>query len=776
MPSLVFVIGYGNPALSVLRDLAREFGSTVAVFSPGTEIPEHALRDVEVLFLYTYEVPPLLSKIIDRCSIVIGASEATSHLCKGPSHVVERAIQYFRYGGVENLRYLIQYLLWILGKYPKEPPDPRPVPWHGIWHPELGTFTDLEQYLEQYPYSTRPLVGILFYRSRWLYGDVAPVVELIKALEDEELGVVSVFTPGVHRLGVLGEPSVADTVRTFFMVDGRPVVDLILSFLSFYLDCEDVFRSLGVPVLKVVKESYRSVEEWLASEQGISSMAQVWEVIMPEVDGIGEPIFLCGAREVGGCKVYEVFSPHVKYIARRVRRWIELRRKPPSERRIAIVLNNPPCKQVEATIGVAMGLDVPESLVRFLHRLKELGYYLGDGELPKSGKELIELMLEKRATSEFRWTSPDDIVKRGGCVGSVDLDTYMRWFSELPERVREVMIKEWGDPRDILGGEVDRVFAGAVYEGKFIVPGIRFGNVVIIPQPKFGCAGSACDGRVCKILHNPRIPPPHQWLAVYRWITRIFRADVVIHFGTHGTLEFRPGKGVGLSPMCWPEITIDDVPFLYIYIVTNPMEGVIAKRRGYAIIIDHMYPPMMFTDSALQELDELLEQYERARRFSDTSRASELYRELVSRIKKLGIPLKIDLPEDEIVSELHKYLELIKSTQVEKGLHVFGKTPTDSDELAETVVVIMRYDTSSWPSIRRAVAEYLGLNYDELLRKPSEYCKVLGTTNRRVLELLDKIAVEVLKKLLEVGTSSSDLDWSTLEVILHEVCSKYLRR
>ncbi len=776
MPPLIFVIGYGSPALSVLRDLAREFGSTVAVLSPNSGISEHVLRDAKVVFLYTHEVPPLLSKVIDRCSVVIGASEATSHLCKGPSHVIERAIQYFRYGGVENLRYLIQYLLWVLGMYPREPPEPRPVPWHGIWHPELGTFTDLKQYLEQYPYSTRPLVGILFYRSRWLYGDVAPVVELIRALEDEGLGAVPVFTPGVHRLGVLGEPSVADSVRTFFMVNGRSVVDLVLSFLSFYLDCEDVFRSLGVPVLKVIKESYRSVEEWLASEQGISSLTQVWEVVIPEVDGVVEPIFLCGAREVDGCKVYEVFPPHVKYVARRVRRWIELRRKPPSERRIAIVLNNPPCKQIEATIGVAMGLDVPESLVRFLHRLKELGYYLGDGELPRSGKELIKLILERRATSEFRWTSPDDIVKRGGCVGFVDLDTYMGWFSELPERVREVMIKEWGDPRDILSGEVDRVFAGAVYEGKFIVPGIRFGNVVIIPQPKFGCVGSACDGRVCKVLHNPNVPPPHQWLAVYRWITRVFRADVVIHFGTHGTLEFRPGKGVGLSPMCWPEITIDDVPFLYIYIVTNPMEGVIAKRRGYAVIVDHMYPPMMFTDSALQELDELLEQYERARRLNDASRASELYRELVSRIRKLGIPLKIDLPEDEVISVLHRYLELVKSTQVEKGLHVFGRAPTNSDELAETVVVVMRYDTSNWPSIRRAVAEYLGLSYDELLKKPNEYCEVLGTTNRRVLELLDRIAVEVLKKLLEVGASSSNLDWSTLEAILHEVCSKYLKR
>jgi cobaltochelatase CobN len=256
-------------------------------------------------------------------------------------------------------------------------------------------------------------------------------------------------------------------------------------------------------------------------------------------------------------KVYEAYEPHARYVAKRVKRWIELRRKPPKERRIAIVLINPPCKGLEANVAVGMELDVPESIARLLHRLKELGYDVGDPSmLPKDGRELMRMIMERKAISDFRWTSVEDIVRRGGAAAFVDEEAYLKWFSELPDDVKERMVRDWGHPSDVLNGKVDKALVGMVYDRRFVVPGIRFGNVFITPQPKFGCAGPACDGKVCRILHDPTISPPHQWLAVYRWITRAFKADAIMHFGTHGYLEFRPGKGVGLSPSCWPEISI----------------------------------------------------------------------------------------------------------------------------------------------------------------------------------------------------------------------------
>jgi len=406
------------------------------------------------------------------------------------------------------------------------------------------------------------------------------------------------------------------------MVDGKPLIDVLVNITSFFIldhgrwwkekkfaevEGIELLNKMNVPIINLILSNYKSVEEWLNDPQGIDYMTQVYYVIMPEVDGAIEPIFIAGTETNElGVRVCETFEPHAKYIARRVKKWIELKQKSIKERRMAIILINPPCKGLEANVGVGMGLDVPESIARLLHRLHELGYNVGDpSKLPRDGKELIKMIMDRKAISEFRWTPIEEIVKRGGALDFIDEKTYLEWFNELPEDVRSKMVKDWGHPSDVLNSKVSKVLVGMVYNHKFVVPGIRFENIVILPQPKFGCAGPACDGKTCRVLHDPTITPPHQWLAVYRWITRVFKADLIIHFGTHGYLEFRPGKGVGLSPSCWPEISIDDVPHLYVYIVSNPMEGVIAKRRSYAEIIDHMYPPMATAD-VLEDLDAIL--------------------------------------------------------------------------------------------------------------------------------------------------------------------------
>ena len=793
---IAFVIGYHSPAIEALRSALTRVDPSirdrVLVVSPQQSLNFlDVFRRCRAIVLYTHELPQQVENAIkeNTGALVVSISESFSHLNRCSVDVLRDVALYFKYGGPKNLANLVEYVAHAVGLLDREVEPPEPTPWHGVWHPKLGLFTDVKSYLEKYYAANKPLVGILFYRTMWLYNTLEPIKALVEALESEGLGVVPVFTTG-YRNELTGEPSAEDTIRKFFIVDGRPLIELLIDMLSFFLldhgrsrewskrfdvvSGVELLKYLNVPVIKPVRDFYKDVEAWARDEQGVSYLAQVYEVIMPEVDGVAEPIFFVGSKDMGDYRVPQPFYEHAKYIARRVRRWVELRRKRPSERRIAIVLNNPPCKMVEATIGVGLGLDVPESVVRLLHRLKELGYYLGEEPLPKSGQELIKLFLERRATSEFRWTSVEDIVSRGGYLDMVDIDTYMKWFEELPEDVRKRMIEVWGDPRDVVSGKVSKLFAGAVYNGKFVVPGLRFGNIVIVPQPKFGCAGPVCDGRACKILHDPTVPPPHQWLAVYRWITRVFRADVVIHFGTHGYLEFRPGKGVGLSPSCWPEISIDDVPFLYVYVVSNPMEGVIAKRRGYAVLVDHVYPPMMEAIDGLAELDELLEQYSRAKRLGEEGRAKAIYGQILDLVKKLGLPVNVDEEPDKVVSELHRFLDLVRGSQVEQGLHIFGNTPRDPKKLAEHVVAIMKFDTHAWRSILRAVAVYMGLDYDEIRSRPDGFCEKLGMSNRKVMELLYRVAIDVVEKLLRDGVDPRDLTWETLNSALEEAIRRHL--
>jgi len=760
-----FIVGYGAsmlPPLSrILKEEAEEHGfEYLIVKSDHSEGYSREIAGSDAIVLYAHELPESVESALkgSKARVLASIDDYHLHLSRGSPSLLSDIKKYFKVGGEKNFRSLVHLILKELGlSVSVEPVED--VPWHGIYHPKLGTSRDLDSYVRVYELK-KPVVGILFYRAYWLYGNAKYVDDLVNFIEEEGMSVIPVFTHGWRDVTV-GSPSKEDSIRVFFMKNGEPIIDALVNTTFFFLSDRDewekrkfaevegveLLKRLGVPVINLVLSHYRSVDEWLSDPQGIDQLTQVYNVVMPEVDGAIEPIFIAGARvDESGVKVYEAYKPHIRYVAKRVKRWIELRRKPPKERRIAIVLINPPCKGLEANVAVGMGLDVPESIARLLYKLKELAYDVGDpSKLPKDGKELIRMIMERKAISEFRWTSVEDVVKSGGAAAFVDEETYLKWFNELPNDVKERMVKDWGHPFDVLRKKVDRVFVGMVYDCKFVVPGIRFGNVFITPQPKFGCAGPACDGKVCRILHDPTISPPHQWLAVYRWITRAFKADVIMHFGTHGYLEFRPGKGVGLSLSCWPEISIDDVPHLYVYVVSNPMEGVIAKRRSYAEIIDHMYPPMAMAE-VLEELEALLNQYARAKQSGDFTRAEIAYKEMLEKARKNNVPIRGKSPE-EVAGDVHRYLDMVRGTQINMGLHVFGSSPTDPSKLANYAVTVVAYDSHNFPSIIRTIAEYMGLNYDEIRTNPLGVNE-LGMTNSETLEAIRRVAVRVVESLI----------------------------
>lgn len=773
-PKIAFIIGHETRPLLALRRILKEEAEAlgfdgVAVSDAACESELDFAKSADVVFIYSYELPSSILELLkNHKGKIVSPSESYVSLSSVPGEVLAKADALYKAAREGNLRKLVRLMAWLAG-INVEVGEVEEVPWHGIYHPRLGTFTSLQDYLSRYPRADRPLVGILFWRSWWLYRQTEAVSKLVEALELEGSGVIPVFTRGYRsELSGLGYTK-EDTIRELFFLDGRPVIDALVNLCSLFLldhgpstgERFDVVRGiellkrLGVPIIQVVS-SYRSVEEWLRDEQGIDYFLQVYCIIMPEVDGLIEPIYALGTVVTPlGVTEHQLYEDHFPYIARRVKRWIELRRKRPEERKVAIVLINPPCKSLETNVAVGLGLDVPESVVKLLWELKRQGYRVGN-ELPTSGEELARMIMERKAISEFRWTSVDEIVKRGGAAAFVDAETYLRWFEELPLKVRKEMVNEWGDPHDVLEGKVSKELVGMVYGGKFVVPGLLFGDVLITVQPKAGCAGPACDGRVCRILHNPTISPPHQWLAVYRWITRGFKADVVVHFGAYGYLEFRRGKGVGLSPECWPEISIDDVPHLYVYVVSNPADGMVAKRRGYAVLVDHLYPPMAMAD-VLDELVDLLNQYARAKQLGEHARAKVLYEKLLETAKRYNVPVPGPENHEKTMEDIYRYVDLVRGSQVNMGLHVFGSPPREPRKLAEYVVTAMRYDSHYSPSIRRVLAEYLGLDYEEFRKEPMKVNERYGVLNREVLQKLHPVAVSVLEKLISLNSSEPNL-------------------
>ena len=334
--------------------------------------------------------------------------------------------------------------------------------------------------------------------------------------------------------------------------------------------------------------------------------------------------------------------------------------------------------------------------------------------------------MERKAISDFRWTTVEEIVRKGGALKLISKEEYCGWFDTLSEEVQKRMIDAWGNPP---GEEINGVPAAMVCEGKIVVTGVRFGNAVVCVQPKRGCAGARCDGQVCRILHEPGIVPPHQYMAVYKYLEQDFGADAIVHVGTHGNLEFLPGKGVGLSSDCFPDLAIGDMPHLYIYNSDNPPEGVIAKRRSLATIVDHMQTVMNSSGlyDELEELDRVLAEYEKIKG-EDRTRDHLLQHQIIDTIRRADLDHEIkvsvkssdgiityqprqnnnathDLPFDEMSEQHITHFHA-------SGTPIFRMGCIYSDNYPKVIKVdfihsIMRYDADRSVSLRQSTASMM---------------------------------------------------------------------
>ncbi|RPF46860.1 cobaltochelatase CobN subunit [Thermodesulfitimonas autotrophica] len=669
-----------------------------------------------------------------------------------PTAVVARCYEYIVQGGVENFARMLRFIAATVLGEPLAVEEPQVFPWEGIYHPDAPSiFTGVEDYLAWYG-KPGPYVGLLFARNQWVNGTLAVEDALIRAIEARGLGVIPAFCYSLKDEG-LGTKGSGEVVREFFFDPaGKPRIAALVKLLAFFLAArartddfirEDVAASgvallkrLGVPVFQPVVSFYKSVDEWAADPQGLSQDI-AWTVALPEFEGVIEPVFLGAARREGDLEIRTPVPERVARIAARVAAWVRLRQKPVAERRVAFILHNNPCASVEATVGGAAHLDSLESVARILQRLREEGYQV---EAPAGGKELIDTIMARKAISEFRWTTAEEIVAKGGALKLMPVEEYRAWFDTLSDRVKARLTEAWGNPP---GEAKNGVPAAMVHDGKIIITGVRYGNAVVCVQPKRGCAGARCDGRVCKILHDPDIPPPHQYLATYRWLEREFGADVIVHVGTHGNLEFLPGKGVGLSGDCYPDLGIGTVPHLYIYNADNPPEGTIAKRRSYATLVDHMQTVLTQGGlyDELAELDQYLEEYEKAR-LADPARAHTLEHLIIEAIKKANLDKQIPVEGGhenfvQIKEKAHAVLSVIRNTQIQDGQHIFGELPQGERRL-DFLNAILRFDAGEPVSLRKAVARLMGLELGELLSAPEKVSLRHGKSYGALLEEIDR--------------------------------------
>lgn len=656
--------------------------------------------------------------------LILVENAGTDKVSEGFSPEQSRRVwQYFRYDGGENL---YQCVLWLgkeFGATPYEPDEPKLLPWHGIWHPawtEAERCQDQEGYLAAHYRTDRPTVGILFYRTEWLMGDFAYHAALIRAIEAQEMNAVAVFT-NTFRNEELDSPTLMDAVNRYFFRGKKQLVDVIVNTMKFSLKAagtsiEELAR-LDVPLL----EAYTVLgerEAWEKSTAGLDPMEVSIAVSLPEFDGVIHSVPIAArVKDDVGEVTWQVMEERMARLAAKAKKWALLKKKPNKDKKIAIVFHNYP--PTNSNIGSAAGLDSPESVRRLLAKMRDAGYTVAT--IPEDSKAFMKLLTDN-ATNDRRFISAAQVKD---AYGHLTAEQYARFFTRLPDAVRTQLTADWGEAP----GEVFN------YEGDLLIPGTLNGNIFITVQPPRGFGEDPG-----KILHDPAAAPTHHYIGFYHWLRDLWQADAVVHIGTHGSLEWLPGKGTALSSSCYPDISLGDLPDVYPYWMTIVGEGIQAKRRGAACLISHLSPPMQLSGSyeEIQELEQALDEYVHFRRTQPEN--LDTLKDIV-REKAAACNFGDDIAEgddfDDYAGRLHNYVTDIKNMQIRTGLHIMGQPP-EGENLTEYVAALVRLDNGDIPSLIQLLATEAGYSYDELFADSSRLTRDGITYGMKLDELESK--------------------------------------
>ncbi len=410
-------------------------------------------------------------------------------------------------------------------------------------------------------------------------------------------------------------------------------------------------------------------EKWEKSQQGMVGGMLSQSITVPELDGGIEPFVLSAQyKNDRGLYIFEAVPGRVEKFCTRVDNWLKLKRKKNSEKRLAIYYYKAPGKNALA----AGGLEVAESLFNLLRRLEKEGF--NTGKLPKNHKALQHLIQEKGPVLGAYAKGAIDKFMKSGSPELVDTVTYEKWVAEaMPADLYRDVVKHYGEaPGEYLSLTKDKK--------KYIgISRVRFGNIVILPQPLPGYGKDES-----KLVHGVKKAPPHTYIASYLWTRFGFKADAMMHFGTHGSLEFTPWKQVALSDYDWPDVFIGTLPHLYLYTIENIGEAIIAKRRSYAVLNSHITPPFMEAGLTIElnELFDLTHEYEDAPEKALQQKHAERITRITDKLnmwKEINVEKPKDVMNAEEIEKLHNHLHVVKTEKVSSRLYVLGDSYTKKE-------------------------------------------------------------------------------------------------
>lgn len=623
------------------------------------------------------------------------------------------SFQYWLGGSPENLE---NFLLMLADKYvfkglekqnfaPSTYEQPVVYPDLGIWHPLAPSmFEDVREYLNWYTARKdissdlkdplAPCVGLVLQRTHLVTGDDAHYVAMVQELEALGARVLPVFAGGLD----FSKP-----VDAYFYepITKIQLVDAVISLTGFALvggparqdhpKAIESLKRLNRPYMVALPLVFQTTEEWMDSDLGLHPIQVALQIAIPELDGAIEPIILSGRDGTTGKAI--ALRDRVEAVAERALKWANLRRKPKLDKKVAItVFSFPPDK---GNVGTAAYLDVFGSIYEVMKALKNNGYDLP--ELPESAEALLQEVIHD---AQAQYNSPELNVAYKMSVPEYEA------LTPYSHRLEE----NWGPPPGHLNSDGQNL----------LIYGKQFGNVFIGVQPTFGY-----EGDPMRLLFSRSASPHHGFAAYYTYLEQVWKADAVLHFGTHGSLEFMPGKQMGMSGDCYPDNLIGSIPNLYYYAANNPSEATIAKRRSYAETISYLTPPAENAGlyKGLKELSELIASYQTLK---DSGRGVSIVNSIMDKCRIVNLDKDINLPEtdardmstderDNIVGNVYRKLMEIESRLLPCGLHVIGKPPSAEEAIA-TLVNIASLDRQEegLQGLPGIIANSIGRNIDDI--------------------------------------------------------------
>jgi cobaltochelatase CobN len=723
---------------SVIDDLPDELGTVRGLHTDRTpELPSLAgLRLVVVRLLggrgaWSEPFDALRAACIHGgVALVATGGEATpdaelTAASTVPAGVVREAHRYLAAGGPANLGHALRFLSDTVLLTGVGFDAPQEVPSVGVWDGagigRTGTTRD----------PRRPLVGVVFYRAHLVAGNTTYVRALCDALEAAGADAVAVFAYSL-RADDDGTVPALELCREHG-VDAVITSTLAAGASTGSGDGWDVpaLHLLGVPVVQS-PASGASRDQWSDDDAGLSPLDVASGVAIPEFDGriIGptyafKEIVEDSSRPGAEIVATRADAERADRVARIAIRHARLRHIPNARKRVALVLSAYPTKR--SRLGNAVGLDTPASTVDVLHALRRAGYVVD--RIPSHGDALMAELADLLTYESPTLTAP----QRAAAAGTLPAPAYEDWFSSLPEAARTGVESIWG----AAPGEV------YVHDGELFFPGLDLGGVLLTIQAPRGFGADPIG-----TYHAPDLPPPHHYLAFYRWLTAPqadggWGADAIVHLGKHGTLEWLPGKALALSGGCYPDLALGDVPLFYPFVVNDPGEGTQAKRRTHACVIDHLPPPLTRADvyDDLARLEQLLDAHAQMAAM-DPAKLPALREQVWEVLVEAQIHQDLDLGEappsgdrfDELVVQVDGYLCALKDAQIRGGLHVLGRPP-DGEALIDTILAITRLPQGPVPSLRATVAATLGIDLDGAGRADMD--RVEGECRRLVEDLAE---------------------------------------